>query len=232
MERAGYCGLVSIGQQLFFGLGAYATIRIAFPGVDPFAAMLVGSVAVGLLAWPISPLMLRLKGDEFSMGMWVLASIRQLAVKLDPMIQGETGSSRISLNAYDADLRGSLIYWAALAAMTLLLGALFVPLHSRKGWPFRQSATAKRRPPRLASNRTGPSASRSCWRRSVPRLPGPGGWRRRSAFSRAATMACSGRPTISSLCWSVVSADLRALSLALSCSSLSRHSLPPPGSGN
>ena len=149
-----------------------ATIRIAFAGVDPFAAMLVGSVAVGLLAWPISPLMLRLKGDEFSMGMWVLASIRQLAVKLDPMIQGETGSSRISLNAYDADLRGSLIYWAALAAMTLLLGALFVPLHSRKGWPFRQSATAKRRPPRLASNRTGPSASCSCWRRLASQLQG------------------------------------------------------------
>jgi branched-chain amino acid transport system permease protein len=59
---AGYCGLVSIGQQLFFGLGAYATIRIAFAGVDPFLAMLIGSVAVGALAWPISLFMLRLRG--------------------------------------------------------------------------------------------------------------------------------------------------------------------------
>jgi branched-chain amino acid transport system permease protein len=130
---AGYCGLVSIGQQLFFGLGAYATIRIAFAGVDPFAAMLIGSLAVGLLAWPISLFMLRLRGGEFSIGMWVLASVGQLAVKLDPMIQGETGSSLISLNAYDADLRRSLIYWAALGAMTLLLGALFLLLRSREG---------------------------------------------------------------------------------------------------
>ncbi|MEO8242776.1 MAG: branched-chain amino acid ABC transporter permease [bacterium] len=130
---AGYCGLVSIGQQLFFGLGAYATIRIAFAGVDPFLAMILGSLAVGVLAWPISLFMLRLKGGEFSIGMWVLASIGQLAVKLDPMIQGETGSSLISLNAYSADLRRNLIYWGALAAMTLLLGALFALLRSREG---------------------------------------------------------------------------------------------------
>lgn len=130
---AGYCGLVSIGQQLFFGLGAYATIRIAAAGFDPFVAMLVGSVAVGLLSWPISLFMLRLKGGEFNIGMWVLASIGQLAVKLDPMIQGETGSSLISLNAYDAELRRNLIYWGALAAMTLLLAALFMLLRSREG---------------------------------------------------------------------------------------------------
>lgn len=130
---AGYCGLVSIGQQLFFGLGAYATIRIAFSGVDPFAAMLIGSIVVGLLAWPISLFMLRLRGGEFSIGMWVLASIGHLAVKLDPMIQGETGSSLISLNSYDVDLRRNLIYWGALAAMTLLLGALFALLRSREG---------------------------------------------------------------------------------------------------
>jgi branched-chain amino acid transport system permease protein len=130
---AGYCGLVSIGQQLFFGLGAYATIRIANAGLDPFAAMLVAAVVVGALAWPISLFMLRLRGGEFSIGMWVLASIGHLCVNLDPMIQGETGSSLISLNAYDADLRRNLIYWLALAAMAVLLGALFALLRSREG---------------------------------------------------------------------------------------------------
>ena len=130
---AGYCGLVSIGQQLFFGLGAYATIRVAYAGFDPFAAMLIAAIAVGLLAWPISHFMLRLRGGEFSIGMWVLASIGHLCVNLDPMIQGETGSSLISLNAYQADLRRDLIYWAALAAMILLLGALFALLRSREG---------------------------------------------------------------------------------------------------
>jgi branched-chain amino acid transport system permease protein len=130
---AGYCGLVSIGQQLFFGLGAYATIRLAYFGLDPFVAMALGALAVGALAWPISLFMLRLRGGEFSIGMWVLASIGQLAVKLDPMIQGETGSSLISLNAYASDLRRNLIYWGALAAMTLLLGALFALLRSREG---------------------------------------------------------------------------------------------------
>ncbi|HZG29629.1 MAG TPA: branched-chain amino acid ABC transporter permease, partial [Ensifer sp.] len=41
---AGYGGLVSIGQQLFFGLGAYFTIRIANLGVDPFIAMALGAI--------------------------------------------------------------------------------------------------------------------------------------------------------------------------------------------
>ena len=130
---AGYCGLVSIGQQLFFGLGAYVTIRIAYAGFDPFLAMLLAAMAVGVLSWPISLFMLRLKGGEFGIGMWVLASIGHLLVNLDPLIQGETGSSLISLNAYDTVLRRDLIYWGALGSMTLLLLALFMLLRSREG---------------------------------------------------------------------------------------------------
>lgn len=32
---AGYAGLVSVGHQAFFGLGAYAAVRIADAGVSP-----------------------------------------------------------------------------------------------------------------------------------------------------------------------------------------------------
>ena len=107
--------------------------RIRATAMDPFLAMVLGAVAVGVLAWPISLFMLRLKGGEFSIGMWVLASMGQLCVKLDPMIQGETASSLISLNACGADIWRDPIYWGALAAMTLLLGALFALLRSREG---------------------------------------------------------------------------------------------------
>lgn len=130
---AGYGGLVSIGQQLFFGLGAYFTIRVANLGVDPFASLAVSSVIVGLLSYPISLFMLRLRGGEFAIGMWVLAALAHLLVNLDPLIQGETGISLISLNAYDIGIRQTTIYLIALASMVAVLCLLFAVLRGRSG---------------------------------------------------------------------------------------------------
>lgn len=130
---AGFGGLVSIGQQMFFGLGAYFTIRIANLGIDPFVAAFAAGFASAVIAWPISLFMLRLKGGEFAIGMWVLSSIAHLSVNLDPLIQGETGTSLISLNAYAASDRRALVFWFALAAMTGVLVLLFWLLRSRLG---------------------------------------------------------------------------------------------------
>jgi branched-chain amino acid transport system permease protein len=77
--------------------------------------------------------MLKLRGGEFAIGMWVLSSITHLLVNLDPLIQGETGTSLISMNAYDADIRRVAVFWLALAAMVLVLGLLLVLLRSRMG---------------------------------------------------------------------------------------------------
>jgi branched-chain amino acid transport system permease protein len=130
---AGYGGLVSIGQQMFFGLGAYLTIRIANAGLNPFAAMLLASLCVAAIALPVSVFMLKLKGGEFAIGMWVLSATTHLLVNLDPLIQGETGTSLISLNAYDADTRRTAIFWLALAAMAATLLLLYALLRSRTG---------------------------------------------------------------------------------------------------
>jgi branched-chain amino acid transport system permease protein len=130
---AGYGGLVSVGQQVFFGLGAYFTVRIAEAGVDPFVAMVLASLVVAALSYPLSLVMLRLKGGEFAIGMWVVSALTHLMVNLDGLIQGETGRSLISLNAYDAGARRDIIYWLALAAMAGLLGGLLALLRSRTG---------------------------------------------------------------------------------------------------
>lgn len=130
---AGYGGLVSVGQQVFFGLGAYFTVRLAEAGIDPFVAMGLASLVVAAVSYPLSLVMLRLKGGEFAIGMWVVSALTHLMVNLDGLIQGETGRSLISLNAYAADARRDIIYWLALAAMAGLLGGLFVLLRSRTG---------------------------------------------------------------------------------------------------
>lgn len=112
---AGYAGLVSIGQTAFFGLSAYAVIRLADAGVDPYLALAIVTTLVTALAWPLSRIMLSLSGGEFAIGMWVVSALAHLMVNLDPLIQGETGTSLIALNAYAFDAR---------AATTLIVGVI------------------------------------------------------------------------------------------------------------
>ncbi|WP_051389546.1 branched-chain amino acid ABC transporter permease [Bradyrhizobium sp. Ec3.3] len=130
---AGYGGLVSIGQQAFFGLGAYVTIRLSNAGVNVYTAVVVAPLIVALFSLPLSLPMLRLKTSEFAVGMWVVAELIHLLVNLDPLIQGETGISLIALNAYTVDQRNALTFWIALAAVAAVLAILFVLLRSATG---------------------------------------------------------------------------------------------------
>jgi branched-chain amino acid transport system permease protein len=130
---AGYGGLVSIGQQAFFGLGAYGAVRLADAGVNVYCALVLAALLVGLVALPISAFMLRLRSGEFAIGMWVVAALAHLFVNLDSLVRGETGTSLISLNAYAAETRHALTYWTALAAMVAMITILFALLRSPFG---------------------------------------------------------------------------------------------------
>lgn len=130
---AGYAGLLSVGQQAFFGLGAYFAVRLADGGIPAYAALAAAALATGLLSWPLSWLMLRLKEGEFAIGMWVMASLAHMLVNLDPMIQGETGTSLIALQQFEPGERRLYTYWAALGAMVLLSWGVFALLRGRLG---------------------------------------------------------------------------------------------------
>lgn len=130
---AGYGGLVSVGQQAFFGLGAYFAIQLSHYGVSVYPALVLGALIAGLLSLPISLLMLRLRAGEFAIGMWVVAELAHLLVVLDQLINGETGVSLIALNAYGPDDRRAYNYWMALVSMVALLGLVFALLRGRLG---------------------------------------------------------------------------------------------------
>ncbi|MDE2375580.1 MAG: branched-chain amino acid ABC transporter permease [Hyphomicrobiales bacterium] len=130
---AGYAGLVSVGQQAFFGLGAYFAIQLSYYGVGVYPALLLGAVITAVLSLPLSLLMLRLRGGEFAIGMWVVAELARLIVVLDPVINGETGVSMIALNAINPESRRDYNYWMALVAMVVLLAAVFALLRGRLG---------------------------------------------------------------------------------------------------
>jgi branched-chain amino acid transport system permease protein len=130
---AGYAGLVSIGQQAFFGLGAYAAIRLSNAGLEVYLALLIAPLLVGLAAIPLSTFALRLRAGEFAIGMWVFAELVHLLVNLDNLVQGETGTSLIALSSFAPDARRAFDYWLALGVMTLLVAAVFFLLRSRTG---------------------------------------------------------------------------------------------------
>ncbi len=130
---AGYGGLVSVGQQTFFGIGAYAAIRLSYAGIGVYPALILGALAAGLVSLLLSTFALRLRGGEFAIGMWVVAELCHLLVNLDPLIQGETGTSLIALNAFAPAHRRDDNYWLALAAAVAVLALVFALLRGRLG---------------------------------------------------------------------------------------------------
>jgi branched-chain amino acid transport system permease protein len=130
---AGYAGLVSVGQQAFFGLGAYATIKLSQHGVAVYPALVLGGLLAGAVAIPISLFMLRLRGGEFAIGMWVVAEVCLGLVILDGTVNGLTGTSLIAIGEYAPDDRRAYTYWTALGVMVVLTLVGFLLLRSSTG---------------------------------------------------------------------------------------------------
>ena len=130
---AGYGGMISAGQQAFFGLGAYFAIRLSEWGMEPYTALVVAAFLAGLCALPISFVVQRLRAAEFAVGMWVVAETIRLLVNLDQVVQGDTGHSLIALSQIDPGTRRDFTFWMALACMSLSLSVIFIMLRSRLG---------------------------------------------------------------------------------------------------
>lgn len=130
---AGYGGLLSVGQQAFIGIGAYGTVFFAGLGVTPYVAMLVATVLAGAISLPISLFALRLRAAQFAIGMWVIAEVISIIVRLDQNLGAGTGISLIQLDQYDPTFRQAYTFWLALAFTVLFMAALFFLLRSPLG---------------------------------------------------------------------------------------------------
>jgi branched-chain amino acid transport system permease protein len=91
---AGYGGLVSIGQQAFVGMGAYAMFGgVILAGMDPIPSILLGGVAALLVAFPTAFFAFRLQGPYFAIGTWVIAEVMRLVMAQVQSLGGGTGTS-------------------------------------------------------------------------------------------------------------------------------------------
>jgi branched-chain amino acid transport system permease protein len=130
---AGYAGLVSVGQQAFVGLGGYAMVRLVEAGLPPFPAIFAAALLTGVIAWTLSWFVLRMKAGEFAIATWVIAEVIRTIVSFDPLIQGETGTSIVALNAYAPEVRRVTIYLLTLATMAGMLWGSWALLRGRIG---------------------------------------------------------------------------------------------------
>jgi branched-chain amino acid transport system permease protein len=130
---AGYGGLVSVGQQAFIGLGAYGTVWLTNHNMKPYLAMVVAALFCGAVCIPLSVLVLRFRGAQFAIGMWVVAEVAAILVSLDQSLGAGTGTSLIELNYYTPTQRQHYTYWLTLGLTVFFLALVFILLRSRLG---------------------------------------------------------------------------------------------------
>lgn len=146
---AGFAGLVSVGQQAFVGVGAYAMFSaVILWGFDPLVGILIGGLAAMAIAVPIAFFTFRLNGAYFAIGTWAVADIARLVLGQWKALGGGTGTSlpkgttrdmmgvdalRDVLGVSAAAASDALTYWLALALTVVMLVASWLFLRSRMG---------------------------------------------------------------------------------------------------
>jgi len=130
---AGYAGLVSVGQQAFIGLGAYIVLLLGLHAVNPFAAVPLAAIGCGVLALPISLLVMRLRGGYFAIATWVVADSCEQLVARSQTLGGGTGAGVAGFAGANPTLLSANTYWVALAVTVVALLAVYLVLRSRLG---------------------------------------------------------------------------------------------------
>jgi branched-chain amino acid transport system permease protein len=131
---AGYGGMVSIGQQAFFGLGGYVMLVLAnFAGVNPFIAVPLGAIAAAAIAVPVSYVAFRLQGGYFAIGTWVIADVFRLSFANLSAVGGGSGTSLTALRGIDKGTREHATFWMALACVVAAIALVYLFLRSKRG---------------------------------------------------------------------------------------------------
>jgi len=146
---AGYAGLVSVGQQVFVGSGAYAMFALVIlGGLDPLIAILLAGVASALLAIPTAFFLFRLQGAYSAIGSWVIAEVVRLALAQWKLLGGGTGTSlprdatrdmpalKLVGELFGVKSSGAgdiLTYWLALLLAIATIALVYRLLRSKQG---------------------------------------------------------------------------------------------------
>jgi branched-chain amino acid transport system permease protein len=131
---AGYAGLVSIGQQAYIGIGAYAFYALGDKAsVQPYLAVLLAGVIAAAISLPSAALVFRLRAAYFAIGTWVVAEVFHLLVLNTSSLGAGAGVSILFVSDIERRTRSFVTYWMALGLGLGAVGLAFLLLRSRVG---------------------------------------------------------------------------------------------------
>lgn len=123
----GFTGQISLGNAAFFGLGAYASgILTSSHAFNPWLAMIIAALSVGLIAFIIGFPILKLKGHYLAMATLGLGIIVYIifneTVNLTGGPSGLSGIPNLTLGTlvFDDDLKNYYLIWTFTLTVILL----------------------------------------------------------------------------------------------------------------
>jgi branched-chain amino acid transport system permease protein len=135
---AGYAGLVSVGQQAFVGLGAYAFFYMTGAlNINVYIALLLAGPFAGLMSIPVSFAVFRLRGAYFAVGTWVVSEAFALSASLIAVLGAGSGLSLtpaiVRQISPDRAVRDTILYLMSLAIAVVVFAVVYLLLRSRHG---------------------------------------------------------------------------------------------------
>ena len=138
---AGYAGQVSLGHHAFFGLGAFVSAWLTTPAraglpeaiqSPALVAVAGGTLAAGLLALVLGPILFRLTGHYFAIGTLAVAAIIQLVLLDQRQFSGGSTGYYVQNN-----LSEPVVYLLMLAATVGVVLVTYAIVNSRSGLGMR-----------------------------------------------------------------------------------------------
>ncbi|HXH82758.1 MAG TPA: branched-chain amino acid ABC transporter permease [Candidatus Tectomicrobia bacterium] len=140
---AGYCGQISLGHAVFFGLGAYtSSVLAARAGVSPWVGMLAGAAVAVLVSQAVGYPVFRLRGHYFAIATIAVGEIVQTLFLNWDWVGGARGlfvpirrpDSLLQMQFHESR---AAYYYIALGLLLLGLGVTWWLERSRLGYYFR-----------------------------------------------------------------------------------------------
>jgi branched-chain amino acid transport system permease protein len=140
---AGYCGQISLGQAVFFGIGAYtSSLLFRDAGLTPWAGMIAGVVLAVIMSQIIGFPVFRLRGHYFAIATIAVGEIVQALIVNWDALGGARGvfvpiKRPDSLWNFQFHQSKAFYYYIALGLLLLALGITRLIERSRLGFYFR-----------------------------------------------------------------------------------------------
>jgi branched-chain amino acid transport system permease protein len=131
---AGYAGLVSLGHQVFVGIGAYSLFMVSgWVPVSPYWILPVAPVVCAVVAAVIAIPLFRLRDAYFSIAMWVFAEIVAAITAKSSFLGGTAGLPLVNSKFLDFDGFEPIMFWLAGALALGSLGGLYLLMNASFG---------------------------------------------------------------------------------------------------